>query len=87
MSLGATLGGIEDLVAAGETPVANATLGLRLLCFLGGSRHPAPDEVASVVPGVLVEVALVILLGAPEVGRRDDLGNDLAVEELLRLFL
>ena len=36
---------------------------------------------------MLVEVALVIVLGSPEIGRRRNLGHDLAVEELLRLFL
>src|SRR5437773_2028776 len=48
--------------------------GLRSLGRFRGD--PAPHEVAGVVAVVLVEVALVVLLGAPELRRRYDLGHD-----------
>src|SRR5690348_15861836 len=59
---------------------------LRRLGFLRWSRNPAPVEVAGIVPGVLVEIPLVVFLGAPELGVRNDLGDDLAIEVLLRLI-
>src|SRR5437899_8912787 len=69
-------------ISAGPRQAALGGLGaLRL------GRHPTANEVAGIVPRMLVEVALVIVLGSPEIGRRRNLGHDLAVEELLRLFL
>src|SRR5712691_2186982 len=51
------------------------------------SRNPAPHEVAGVVALVLLEVALVVFLRAPEPGRRHDLGDDRLLEVALRLLL
>src|SRR3989442_14513356 len=61
---------------------------LRGLGSLGRFRgDPAPHEVARVVALVLLEVALVVFLRAPEPGRRDDLGDDRLLEVALRLLL
>src|SRR6266849_415543 len=53
----------------------------------GFSGDPAAHEVARVVALVLLEVALVVFLRAPEPGRGHDLGDDRLLEVALRLLL
>src|SRR5690242_9756483 len=60
--------------------------GLSLRSLRRLSRHPTPVEVAGVVTRVLVEEPLVVLLGRPELRRREDLGHDGLLEVALGLL-